>query len=144
MHRFLLEDRVPGFLRSCQSAVKTLLWAPRPSISSITYLYGGRASREVVRVRRPPLSMGEAKKVFILVSFWEDFHRRSIGYSEFEVVVASSLRQSEFLCMEACHAPIEDAIFWRASPWKHALGKYGIENPRSYAIWFNLPTCNNR
>ena len=69
MHRFLLEDRVPGFLRSCQSAAKTLLWAPRPSISSITYLYGGRASREVVRVRRPPLSMGEAKKVFILVSF---------------------------------------------------------------------------
>ena len=39
------------------------------------------------------------------------FHRRSIGYSELEVVAASSERQSEFLCTEACHTPIEDAIF---------------------------------
>ena len=54
------------------------------------------------------------------------FHRRSIGYIKFEVVVTSSQRPSEFLCAEACHTPIDDAIFWRASPWKHALGKYRI------------------
>ena len=41
----------------------------------------------------------------------DTFYRRSIGYSKLEVVAVSSQRQSELLCVEACHTPIEDAIF---------------------------------
>ena len=62
---------------------------------------------QVRRLPRDSLSLGEAKKVHRR----EAFHRRSIGYNEFEVVAASSQQQSEFLCAEACHTPIEDAIF---------------------------------
>ena len=85
------------------------------AFSSITDLDGGRAGSQVVRVRRLPrdsLSLGEN---VLYISFFlhrrEVFHRRSIGYSELEVVASSSLQQSEFLCAEACHTPVEDAIF---------------------------------
>ena len=117
-----------------------------PSTNSITSLDGGRAGRQIVRVRHFPrdsLSFGEAKKVFFLHRR-EAFHRRSIGYSEFEVVVASSQRRSEFLCAEACHTPIEDAIFWRASPWKHALGKYGILPPSKYSLDYGNTQLTNQ
>ena len=74
----------------------------------------------------------------------DTFLRRSIGYSELEVVAASSQRQSEFLCAEACHTPIEDAIFWRASPWKHALGKYGILPPSKYSLDYGNTQLTNQ
>ena len=60
---------------SCLSAVKALQRAPRPSklCISIDKQYNlqdsGRAGRQVVCVRRLPVSLGEAKKFFILVSF---------------------------------------------------------------------------
>ena len=58
------------------------------------------------------------------------FHRGSIGYSELEVVAASSQRQSEFLCAEACHTPIEDAIFSGRLRGNTHLENTGFRNAR--------------
>ena len=118
---------------SCLSAAKTLLRAPRPSKSCISIekqynLFRRRPCWPSTRTS-PSSSTefalaGGSKNCFPFSLFLhrrDTFHRRSIGYSELEVVAASSQRQSEFLCAEACHTPIEDAIFWRASQtrtWK--------------------------
>ena len=99
---------------SCVSAAKTLLRAPRPSKSCISIdkqynLFRRRPTHSRRGPRRVP-GAGEAKKVFVLVSFCiveTSFYRRCIGYSKLEVVAASSQRQAEFLCTEACHTPIE-------------------------------------
>ena len=80
---------------------------------------------KIVQVRRLPrdsLSLGEAKKVFILVSFCI-VERPFIEEASDTASLKSSRR---VLCAEVCHAPIKDVIFWWASPWKHALGKTGF------------------
>ena len=71
-----------------------------------------RAGSQAVHVRRLPRHSLSLRENDLHFSFFlhrrEAFHRR---YCELEVVSASSLQQSEFLCVEACHTPVENAIF---------------------------------